>query len=125
MLLIIGGAYQGKLAYAKERFGLGDCDVYTCGDRTDMPGGKKIVDKLDRWILALTKADMNVTFEVGKFLLHNQEAVVICTDISCGIVPVEEYLRRWRESVGRALAILSSRSDEVIRLFCGIPSRIK
>ena len=31
MVLIIGGAYQGKLDYAKDTFGITDADVHTCG----------------------------------------------------------------------------------------------
>jgi hypothetical protein len=30
MILIIGGAYQGKLDFAKEAFGRIDSDVHTC-----------------------------------------------------------------------------------------------
>ena len=30
MILIIGGAYQGKLDFAKEAFGITDSDVYIC-----------------------------------------------------------------------------------------------
>ena len=32
MILIIGGAYQGKLDFAKETFGVTDADVYICGE---------------------------------------------------------------------------------------------
>ena len=31
MILIIGGAYQGKLDFAKDAFGITDADVHTCG----------------------------------------------------------------------------------------------
>ena len=30
MILIIGGAYQGKLDFAKEAFGITAADVFTC-----------------------------------------------------------------------------------------------
>ena len=32
MILIIGGAYQGKLDFAKEAFGITDEDVFVCKD---------------------------------------------------------------------------------------------
>ena len=42
MILIFGGAYQGKLAYALERFNLSEGDVYRCGgDEADVPRKKK------------------------------------------------------------------------------------
>ena len=31
MILIIGGAYQGKLDFAKENFDIADADVHICG----------------------------------------------------------------------------------------------
>ena len=35
MILIIGGAWQGKLDFAKEAFGITDADVFTCVDGED------------------------------------------------------------------------------------------
>ena len=32
MIVIFGGAYQGKLDYAKEKFNICDDDVFTCTD---------------------------------------------------------------------------------------------
>ena len=32
MILIIGGAWQGKLDFAKATFGITDTDVFTCTD---------------------------------------------------------------------------------------------
>ena len=125
MILIVGGAYQGKLGYTLERFQLTENDVYRCGENdTGIPRGK-IICGLDKWILALIKADMDVLEHLRHFTQNNQDAVVICNDVSCGVVPADAILRKWREDVGRALAKLSRESDEVIRLFCGIPTRIK
>ena len=126
MILIFGGAYQGKLDYALERFGLSESDVYHCGDEdTAIPGGKKIVYEIDRWILAMVRADMDTADEIRRFTDSNRDAAVICNDISCGIVPTCEVLRKWREETGRAMAELARQSDEVIRLFCGIPTKVK
>jgi len=125
MILIVGGAYQGKLAYALERFQLTESDVYRCGKSdTKIPHGT-IIYGLENWILSLIKADIDVLEEVQKLIDLNADAVIICGDISCGVVPADAVLRKWREDVGRSLAILSQESAEVIRLFCGIPSKIK
>jgi len=124
LILIFGGAYQGKLRYALERFSLGDSDVYTCDcDSTQTPSGKKIVYEIDKWILALIKNGTDPEESVRGFIADNEGAVVICNDISCGIVPAEPELRKWREAVGRALAEIARKSDEIVRLFCGIPER--
>ena len=126
MILIFGGAYQGKLPYALERFGVADSDVYRCGDSdTAAPGGKKIVYEIDKWILAMLKAGIDAEAAVGLFVEGNKDAIVICNDITCGVVPADPVLRQWRDTVGRALALITGNSDEVIRLFCGIPTRLK
>jgi adenosylcobinamide kinase/adenosylcobinamide-phosphate guanylyltransferase len=108
MVLIFGGAYQGKLAYAKKRF-----------------EDKNIVADFDKWILELLKEGADVALAVRQFIEENPEAVVLCCDISCGVVPTDPIMRKWREAVGRSLAMLSQKSEEVIRMFCGIATKIK
>ena len=126
MVLIFGGAYQGKLAYALEHFKLTENDVYNCSeDCTALPCNKKIIYEIDKWILALIREDMNVSEEINQFIERNKDAIVICNDVSCGIVPTDEVLRKWREETGRAIMTLANHSHDVIRLFCGIPTKIK
>ena len=126
MVLVFGGAYQGKLGYALERFALLDEDVFRCSeDGVGLPEGKKIIYEIDRWVLALVKAGVDTDEAVRQFIGGNGDSVVICNDISCGVVPADPTLRKWREAVGRALAALGSASDEVVRLFCGIPTKVK
>jgi adenosyl cobinamide kinase/adenosyl cobinamide phosphate guanylyltransferase len=125
MILIFGGAYQGKLAYALERFNLTENDVSQCdSDEINMPINR-IIYEVDKWILALIKKDIDIEEAVKQFIATNKDAILICNDISCGVVPVDPVLRKWRDAVGRTLAVLSRNSDEVIRLFCGIQTRIK
>jgi adenosyl cobinamide kinase/adenosyl cobinamide phosphate guanylyltransferase len=126
MVFIFGGAYQGKLDYALGRFGRTESDVYRCGaGSTDTPTGKKIIYEAEKWILALVKAGIDTTGPVNAFIELNPGAVVICNDISCGVVPVDPVMRKWREAAGRAAAAFSHRSDEAVRLFCGIPMKLK
>ena len=109
MILIFGGVYQGKLAYAQKRFS----------------DGTKIINDFDKWVLELVQTEQNTEEAVRRFIMDNANTVVICNDISCGVVPVDAVQRKWREAVGRAMAALAEASDEVIRLFCGIPTRVK
>lgn len=109
MILIFGGAYQGKYNYAKEHFG----------------SEKKIINNVDKWILEIIKEEKDITKEIDCFLKDNQDSVLICTDISCGVVPIDPVMRRWREETGRFMVKAESQSEEVIRLFCGIAMKIK
>jgi len=126
MVMIFGGVYQGKLEYALTRFGLSKKDVCFCADGSvTRPAGKKIIYEIDKWILALIKEDINISEETEKFLLENHDAIIICNDISCGVVPIDPVTRRWREEAGRFLGLLAQQSDNVIRLYCGIPIILK
>jgi len=126
MVLIFGGVYQGKLKYALDRFCLTKGDVYFCSDSdAEPPAGKKAVYEIDKWILALVTANADVGEKIIHFMAENPDAIVICNDISCGIVPTDPVLRKWREETGRAVGRLAQESKEVVRLFCGIPSRIR
>jgi len=126
MILIFGGVYQGKLKYAIERFRLNEIDVFRCKeDDGTAPMGKKIIYEIDKWLLALVRAEENTDVAVRKFIMDNKDVIVICNDISCGVVPVDPVMRVWREAVGRALAELAGASDEVVRMFCTIPTILK
>ncbi|MCL2045884.1 MAG: bifunctional adenosylcobinamide kinase/adenosylcobinamide-phosphate guanylyltransferase [Oscillospiraceae bacterium] len=125
MKLVFGGAYQGKLEYAMEAYEVSETDIYRCSeDNTDFPQAAKIVYELDKWILALIKAGIDTDTAISDFMKNNTDTCIIANDISSGIVPYEPQLRQWREAVGRALAAIAKESDEVVRLFCGIPTRL-
>lgn len=128
MHLIFGGAYQGKLGYAKERYGLSDQDVFICCNIEGQPVidfSKKAINHLEEFIMNC----LNNKIEAKDFLEDHREEwkdkIIICTDISAGLVPYEEELRAWREMVGRTMLYLGKEAEEVTRLFCGIPQKIR
>lgn len=50
MVLIIGGAYQGKLDFAKSAFGLSESDVFTCtGGEIDF--SRRCIDRIEEFAL--------------------------------------------------------------------------
>lgn len=50
MVLIIGGAYQGKLDFAKSTFDLSESDVFTCtGGEIDF--SKRCIDHIEEFTL--------------------------------------------------------------------------
>lgn len=123
MILIIGGRYQGKLDYAKARFGLSEEDICVCEDNVDF--SKKCLAYIDRYALNAVKTGED---PVSVFRAHPdvwRDSVIISTDISSGIVPIDPELRAWREACGRMNHYLAGQADEVWRLFCGLPQRLK
>jgi hypothetical protein len=123
--LIVGGEYQGKLDYALERFGLAPGDVWFCeyaGTRivTDKP----VIYKIERWVFNAMRAGLDPEAEFAPLRDGFRGKIIICTDISCGVVPADPALRAWRETVGRVCARIARDSDEVVRMFCGISTTL-
>lgn len=128
MILVIGGAYQGKLDYVKETYGLTDEDVFTCEEGSTAVGfDEKVVDHFERYVLALIKAGQVPERAVGMQLRANRYKgrIIICDDISQGVVPMDATERAWREGVGRTMVRLAGQADKVVRVFCGIPEIVK
>ena len=116
MILIIGGAYQGKLDYAKEKYGLTDSDVFTCEEGSTAVGfDEKIVDHFERYIFSLIKAGQVPEKAVGMQLRANRYKgrIIICDDISQGVVPMDATERAWREGVGRTLVKIAKQADGI------------
>lgn len=124
MELIIGGAFQGKLAYAKNKYGLAEADICDCS-KSDIDCSASCIYHFERFALKCVKNGNNGIKILSGSLPSLKNAVIICDDISCGVVPVEAELRAWRELTGRMLEMISKNADIVTRMFCGIPQRIK
>jgi len=125
MDLIIGGAYQGKLSFAKTHFALTDSDVANC-DETELPlFGAKCINGIEKFALYCVKngKDAVAVLKTKHELWKN--SVIICTDIFCGVVPCNAEMRAWREATGKMCAYLSGEAKSVTRLFCGLPQKLK
>ena len=124
MKLIIGGACQGKLEFAKERFGFGDGDVFTCGDhRLDLT--KPCVYKLEEFIYSCLQ-NGEKPLEILKDREKEWEnTVFICQDLSCGVVPLSADQRAWRQETGLVCQYLAKRAVSVSRIFCGLEQKLK
>ena len=126
MVLIIGGAFQGKLEYAISRFGLVEDEIFRCSyEDPTCPAGKRAVYEVDKWVLALIRANKNIPEEAQRFAAANKDAIVIASDISCGVVPIDAQMRLWREESGRFLGKLAREAGEVVRMYCGIATKVK
>lgn len=111
MILIIGGAHSGKREYAASRFG------YDLEQMSNQPDGAPVLYDLQ----ALLR-DRNFESLLPALL---EKRVVICDEVGCGVVPVDDNDRAWREAVGRACCALAERAERVIRVQCGIGIVIK
>lgn len=131
MILVIGGRSQGKSAYAHENYK--DASVFIDG----------LQDIIKGWIVCLpenyaeslkktgTADDMSEADILSSAFIDNvmsdipEDAVVICDEVGCGIVPIERSERLYRDVVGHVCCYAASHAESVIRVSCGIGTRIK
>ena len=120
MILIIGGAYQGKLEFAKAAFAVTDAHVYACDSG--------VIDFSKRCIYKLEEFTAHNEDPVAYFEAHRedwQDSILILQDISCGVVPMGAENRVWRQRTGRLAQYLSREAAQVSRIFCGLEQRLK
>ncbi len=55
----------------------------------------------------------------------NPNLVIVSNELGYGVVPMEKKDRLWRERVGRVCTCIAARADEVVRVVCGIGTRLK
>lgn len=123
MMLIIGGAYEGKTEYA-EAVGISDiCDGETAG--FDEIKKHKCVKNYQMFVKRQLEVGLDPLNEVDKLFDECPDIVIISTEIGCGIVPIEKSERIWRETVGKVCCFIAAKSEKVIRISCGIASVIK
>ena len=124
MELIIGGAYQGKTDYARENLGISD--VFECAEDTLCPDfSSGCVTHLEKFALGCVRRGVSPREEIAAMEEKWQTCVLVCDDISQGIVPMGADMRLWREETGRMLAYLSGRATHVHRVFLGFGQVIK
>lgn len=102
-VLIVGGAAQGKSAFAHSL----QLDTEIADDlhllvRDAMQAGKALPQAADF-----------------------TDKTVVCDELGCGIVPVDAFEREWRENVGRLCCDIAAQADRVYRVCCGIGQCIK
>lgn len=125
MVLIFGGAYQGKMAYAKEAFGP-NLTVSQCReDAAEADWNGDILNAYHLLALAQLREGIDPCAYLESHFTELKDKIILCDDISCGVVPMDAQMRQWREAVGRCMGLLSRKADSVIRVFCGIGMKLK
>ena len=120
MVLIFGGAYQGKLDFAMKKFNIKDTDIFTCTEDSFPDFSKKIIDRAELFFLKCVKDGIEPRDILCENINMLQDKIVIARDISQGIVQ-----RAWREASGRAMMYLAGVAEEVYRVFCGLSEKLK
>ena len=125
MELIIGGAFQGKTAFAKENFNITDEEIFVCDKDSAPEFNKKCITHIEKFSFWCVEHGIEPSEYFFEHLNDINDKIIISDDISCGVVPVDKTERAWREANGRLLIKLSKESEHVTRIFCGLSQRLK
>ena len=107
MIFLFGPLYSGKRELAMELLRCGAAEL----------ARRAVWDVQD---LAAKSGDLPaLAEELAKY------DVVIATEVGSGVVPIDKAQRAQREAAGRLAILLAQQAQEVVRVFCGIPTRIK
>ena len=120
MILIIGGAYQGKLDFARNHFEITQEDIHSCTAR-EIDFSKRCIYKNEEFTFA--NPDPIAYFKANRELWEN--SILICEDIFCGVVPMGAENRAWRQRTARLCQYLAAEATQVSRIFCGLEQRVK
>lgn len=128
MILIIGGAFQGKRQFAETITGknAGWCDGRTAQWEEFCQSAYcvHLPAMVDRRMK--TEGD-NFSGEsfVSRLLSGGIDKILIGEEVGSGIVPMDAYQRRWREETGRIYCMLAEQAVQVWRVTGGIGQQIK
>lgn len=125
MIFIIGGSYQGKTDYALNNFGLNENEVAEGSAPYDKLQNAKCIRHFEDFVSSAVERNEDPLKLTNDLLDSNPDAIIIMTEIGCGIIPIERSERIYRELVGKTGCLLAGHAEKVIRLTCGIPSIIK
>ncbi|MCR4890630.1 MAG: bifunctional adenosylcobinamide kinase/adenosylcobinamide-phosphate guanylyltransferase, partial [Lachnospiraceae bacterium] len=122
MVLIIGGAYQGKLNYAKGLFP--DYPVIN-GETEELPDkGDFLFPAFDAWFQRRLLEGGEPEKEALALMRSGSRPVIIAEEVGSGIVPMDAGQREYRERLGRCLTDLALGCQQVYRVFAGLGCRI-
>lgn len=126
MILITGGAFQGKKAYAMEKFDLQTEDFLDGGSCTEeeLLKGKAVTD-FQEYVRRILQEGREPRTLVELLEQKNPKLLVITNELGSGVIPAEPFDRAWREAAGRVACDIARQASEVHRVICGIGTVIK
>lgn len=125
MILILGGRYQGKTAYALRVYGL-PAEVFDlAAEEVSSMFKADVIINLQEGVRRLITQDICPEAYFQDNLGKLKDKILVGTEIGCGIVPIAEEERIWRDKTGRVYQILAQEAQKVERIWAGLPVTLK
>lgn len=111
MDLIIGGHAQGKKTFAKTNYPHSEIwENFHLSVKEFLNEGKS-EDEIKRIVF--------------NKITENNQLIIVCDELGCGIIPINKFDMEWREITGRLTCEIAQKAAKVFRIVCGIAQRIK
>lgn len=124
MMLVTGGCFQGKTQYACKTFGVSKEEA---ADGAVCPMEElyqtKLLYHFHEYIQRMMKAGQE--FSVERLKEENPKVILVTNELGCGVVPVDQFDRAYREKTGRICCQIAREAVQVHRVVCGIGTVIK
>lgn len=141
MILITGGVYQGKLEFARSICKKAE-PVVAEGDRAVLAEVEQadIIAQFHLYIRRLMMENKNlqenrnqqensrkiqIEEQVQELIQKNPDVILELTQLGCGVVPIDEFDRSYREKAGRIGCMLAKQAEQVWMVNAGIGMRLK
>lgn len=145
MHFITGGYFNGKSKWVKEHYQLLNRNDYTWisaykQDSLDLlfqTDGLYIVEGIEIYLKELVEKGLSIELirekvrsmiDIGlewEFENSKRKFIIIGTDISKGVVPIDKKERQWRDITGWVYQDIVSKSEEVDVIWYGITNKLK
>ncbi|MDE5582726.1 MAG: bifunctional adenosylcobinamide kinase/adenosylcobinamide-phosphate guanylyltransferase [Ruminococcus sp.] len=126
MKFIVGGAFQGKTEFAVKNFGISEAEITDVG-KCSVNQFSEFTNVKNYHSFIRTLMDMKIDpIEFTNVICEKKsDMVIIMNEVGCGIIPMDEKERKWREICGKCGCIIAENSEIVVRVICGIGTVIK
>lgn len=124
MEMVIGGACQGKTAWAEHSY---PSVSWKKGEELDESGlfAAEGVTGFHRYIRKEMQQGHDVSELAARLIEKNPEVILVTDEVGYGVVPMDAFERAYREAVGRVCTALAAHSRRVTRVVCGIGTVIR
>lgn len=126
MIFVIGGSYQGKRDFIRKTYNLNEEDFFVCTEDTqEIDFSKRAIEHIEQFALGCVRRGEEPSNYWKAHAAQWDNLILISDDVSCGVVPIDETIRAWREASGRANNYLAGKAEHVWRVFCGLGQVLK
>ncbi|HIV34532.1 MAG TPA: bifunctional adenosylcobinamide kinase/adenosylcobinamide-phosphate guanylyltransferase [Candidatus Blautia intestinigallinarum] len=124
MELIVGGAFQGQLDYAKRLFPMVKWTDGAVCSKEELCSCEGVFG-FQEYIRRTMREGRDVMGLTDLLIRKNPDILIVSEEVGYGVVPVDPFDRSYREAVGRVCTGLAAYAKRVHRVICGVGTVIK